>query len=664
MNLTGQVVDAVATLFGASSWAGDLGEQKQVIEDIASTVDDTVLNKAIDLLKQTLGNNAVNCFKVGSYTWNNIDISDSDFTTARVIGDQISLSRTGADVNDQTITPEKTGTPELIVATRKDRFGGHHGEWDKQVLVEELGLDVKQDPYWVQQPGESKQFEIDLAPGNIARPGKTISAQIVQGGGSITQAPAYQSGDKQLMTIKTPTDATTYPVKVKLTRQAIIPDAGGSMERTTTLTIRDDQAVDLTPTQRCIGRGETLKLTAQVHGLASLSSGDLTWTIVSGDGTITPGAISGLQQTATYTAPANGTVADVQVSLTNPPDPSQPVVAASQIAVGSCSAQVAIEGTMTASADAGDKSYDYDSSKVAPLDPLPAPMELPDPSLFWYGRQVEYQGNKSLVGTVQVCNDADCQTQHNSSITSNVNSDATIGDDADGNVAFNFSFDGNDECLPDPSSGTDCSDSSMGTGWDVRYYFNIEQASKQQLNVSLQCDQEGDGFGAAVLTIVALRRPSNGGAQDISPINIPSLQTLMDELKNGQITQQQFNQLVAGMQNVLMSKTILGPCGTATGQNQISKTFDVPGPVIAGKADHGLIAVGVGLVGGLPHVPKSVVRQIFDQAVSGDQAGGTAPTLQPITGADLNGDGSLQELPGSYEGSVRINGTISLKAVN
>lgn len=667
MNLTGQVIDAAMQVFGAAKWAGGLGGQSTVLGEVRGALDDAGLGYAVNLLKGLIGNDAIDCFKVDSWTWSGIDIADDEYTDARVIGDSISLSMSGIDVNQQTMTLEQTGWSDLIVETRDDRFGGTYGKVTEAITVRELALMPDPPIYWVQTPGEPKTIDIEVVT-DPELPDKALSAQKQAGGGSITQQPAYLSGNMHRMTLSTPSDENQYPMEVEVRRIATVPDAGGSLVRRATVTIRNDEELELTPASRCIGRGETLDLTAQVFGKSSLGSGDLTWELTSGGGSVSPGAVDGvnLTQAGTYTAPSGATTAQVKVSFTD--SNGDEVADYSDIAVGTCDAQVFIDGNFSVDADASDDHYDFDSdTDVLDLPDLPNPAILPPAGLAWHGRSQYFQGNGDASGDVEVdCNqvlsDGGCADYAERTIKARSFGESNIGADADGNVQLDMAFSGQDECVPADDSysavGSDpeCSSADASSGWDIRYYMDIEEPSRQQLDITLECTENGDAMGTILVAMTALRVPSDGDpTQDLLPIGLQSL----DDLYNGDLTPEEIAELSDQLTNGLSAEPLEDPCGTPDGKTEFSTVMDVPGPVDPDAADRGLISIAVGTVGFMPEGHnKDEIRQLLHGDYADSYSTGSVPSANQLS--SMISDAR----PGSYYGSVDIRVSISLSTVN
>ena len=645
MNLRGQALDAILQVFGAGKWAGSLRAQSTLLQDIRSALGDAGLGYVTGILDDLLGNEAGSCFKIDSWTWSGIDISDEQYTEARSIGPAIDLEKSVGDINLQTIDLQQTGDARLIVETLENRFGGHRGTADRNILIQKIALAPRPNPYWVDPPGESKTFDIDVLPATAAIPEKPILAEITSGGGDISEQPTHKIANVQEMTVATPASEAGYNVEVRLTRQATIPDQQGSMERSAHLTIRNDEAVVLTPASRCIGRGETLDMKAEVFGKASLDSSDLTWSVTSGGGTVTAGSISGLVQEGSYRAPGQATEATVEVTLTD--SSGQEVMDVSRIAVGTCDANVFIDGRFHVNAQAGDDSFDFDSDQDAvALPDLPQPAIWPPAPLKWQGRAEYFQGSDRVAGTTSRSG-----TTYN--LKAHVFGEQSIGADADGNVSFELGFAGQDECLATADDPV-CSRAGASSGWDVRYYFHIEQASTRHLDISLDCSEAGDALGIGRVYYTAVRVPAGGDpTQDILPIGVQSLDDLED-LSAEEIADL-FEQLES---SVLTVDPVKDPCGTPNQTTEFTATFEVPGPANPEQADTGLIFIGVTLGAMLPQVhDKEAIRTLFEEALEAD--GSTEIGSAPDPGFPTL-PGGLTTMPGSYHGAVTIGGTVSL----
>jgi hypothetical protein len=675
MNLAGQAFDAVMQVFGAANWAGGLGGQSAVLSSIRDTLGDYSLGYVSDIFKSLLDSSNASCFEVASTTWSGIDISNEQWTEAGVIGDNVSLAKEGADINRQTMTLEKTGGPTtLIVETREDKFGGSTGKGKQPIRVSELRLLTTPNPYWVNTPGEAKEFSTQVLPSNAELPGKQLMAEKVEGGGSFT-TPQHQGGGEHTMTVTTPTNGDDYPVKIKLTRIATIPDSQGSMLRTEIFSIRNDEELALSPDTRCIGRGETLEMSAEAFGVANLNSGDLIWEITEGQGSLAPGAISGTTQVADFVAPSSVTSTQIKVRLANPSGADE-VADVSRIAVGTCDAQVAISGSASIGASAGDDRFSWHTDHDAvPLADLPALPQKPAPSLFWKGRSESYFASGSVQDNVHVdCNQENsldptvCMDFAERSLSASSAGNASISADGDGNVAFELGYQGQDLCLAaeDTYNGITnnpvCSKSDTTAGWDIRYYLDIEEASTQELTIELQCSESGGGLSYIWLGVSALRQPSTGTSPgDMLPITIKSMEDLQARVASGELTQEEAVALIMNA-STPSGIPLNNQCENGQDSFTYTRTLEIPGPVVESNADQGIVMIGVGLSGFLPHVNKSDFRQLVDDYLDDLQAG-LVPTNVPVStsNVDLDGDFISDSLPGNYNGSVSISGSISLR---
>lgn len=661
MNLTGQAIDAVMQVFGAAKWAGGLGKQTAFVTDVRDALDDAGLNYVNNLLKDLLGNGGIDCFQVDSWTWSDIDIVDSNYTEARIIGDSVSLS----DLTDRTMTLERTGQSRLVFETRDDRFGGTKGIERESITVQKIALVPEPPIHWVDTVGENHQFDIRVEPPSVALPDKAIMADIAPAGSILNGGPSYVSGNLHQVTVQTPADENNYPATVTLRRIATLPDENNSLVRTATIEIENDPDVTLTPQSRCIGRGETLELTAEVNGKSSLSSGDLDWKTFGG-GDVTPGAVDEqkMTQTATYAAPSTTASVDVEVSFVD--SDGDTVSDVSSIAVGSCDANVFIDGAFNVSADAGSENYRYDSDDDGPtLADLPNPAIWPSPALKWQGRAEYFQGSGSASDQLHLCTARDADENCTSYVDRNAEARAfgqmTLGADADGNVTFDMGFQGRDMCLAEDDRGDPdtprCSEADASGGWDIRYYFNIEEPSTQQLDVTLTCDEGGDAMGVVWLMVSALRVPSDGDpTQDLLPISLQSL----DPLRNGELSPEEMQEVQEQLANLFVGETVVDPCGAPSGRTEYTVDFDVPGPKDPDAADRGLVLIGLGTSAFIPEGrDKEQIRQLIQGSLDTDgnlTTGGVPSTQQLIQNMD-------RARPGSYSGSTRITGSISLRAV-
>jgi hypothetical protein len=675
MNLAGQTFDAVMQVFGAANWAGDLGGQSVVLQEIRGALDGFGLAYVSNIFKSLLNSSNASCFEVASTTWSGIDISNDQWTDARVIGGNVTLAKEGADINRQSMTLEKTGGPTtLIVETREGKFGGATGKGEQPIRVSEISLLTTPNPYWVQTLGEAREFSTQVLPTNAELPGKQLVAEKLEGGGSFT-TPQHQAGGEHLITVTTPARGDEYPVRIKLTREATIPNQTGSTERTEIFSIRNDEKVALTPDTRCIGRGETLEMTAEAFGVANLNPGDLVWEITDGGGSVAPGAISGTSQVADFNAPASISSTQIKVSITSPSGNNE-VADVSRIAVGTCDAQVAISGSASVSASAGSDRFSWDTDHDAvPLADLPTELyQKPDPSLYWKGRSESYSASGSVRDDVPVsCNresrldPEDCVDFAERSLSASSRGNASISADGDGKVAFELGYQGQDLCLAadDRYNGIThnptCSSSDATAGWDIRYYLDIEEASTQELTINLQCSEFGGGLSYVTLGMVAIRQPSTGTSNDdMLPITIKSVEDLQARVDSGELTP---DEAVALIQETFTpaSFPIANQCEGGQESFTFTRTLEIPGPVVENNADSGVVLISVGLSGFMPHVDKADYRQLVD-AYLDDLQSGTIPTNVPVSSSnvDLDGDTISDSLPGNYNGSVNITGSISL----
>lgn len=164
-------------------------------------------------------------------------------------------------------------------------------------------------------------------------------------------------------------------------------------------------------------------------------------------------------------------------------------------------------------------------------------------------------------------------------------------------------------------------------------------------------------MGMVWLMINAVRVPSGGNpTQDLLPISLQSL----DPLLNGELSQEEIEELQEQLANILVGESVPDPCGTASGTTEYTVSFDVPGPKKPDAADRGLVMVGLGTAGWIPEGRnKEQIRQLIQDGLSGDQQIGETQSVESYVQQQLD-----RARPGSYNGSVRINGSISLKAVD
>jgi len=659
MSLTPQVIGAALQVFGAGKWAGSLGRQTSVFEDIRTALDDKGLLKVSSILNNLLEDSPsdFDCMQVEPWTWSGIDITDARYTEATFIGNNVVLNQASGDVNTQTLVPNRTGSGTLIVETRDDRFGGRPGEVRQSITVEKIALLPTPTPYWEDNPGNTKTFEVGLAPPDVALPGKPIEATLVNGGGQKVQDVIYRD-PRHDFRIRTPTDAEDYPVVIQLTRQGALPDPTGRTLRTAQVTIRNDASVALTPDDRCIGRNEALDLTAEVRGVANLEPGRLDWTLTQGAGTLAPGTASGSSQPATYTAPGTTTEAVVEAEYT--PTSGQAVHDRSRIAVGACDARVHIDGGFRLDADAGTESEDYDSDTDAfDIRDLPEPGTAPNSNRAWRGRTEGFTARVAANDRVDTqCTETaerddsptgeTCVAYAEAGLTGSGQGSASIGADADGQVTFDLQLSGQSACLAADdrygrSGDTACSGVDGGAGWQVGYYLTLDEATTQRVRVEVTCREQADGLGAVYLGIAGLRWPANGGGYGqvpFLPLEIASLQSFQEAIRDGTLDPSGLGQV----------EPVNSPLGTACGTDgaaTYTQTFDIPAPAQPGRTETGFIQIAVGTAGGILTTPrKEAARDLIQTGAQGNL--GTLPQSQP----------------GSYRGAVDLHGEIRVESVN
>jgi len=657
MNLSSKALGAVLQVFGGADYASSRGVETEFAEDVVEALKDIRLYDVQKYVNQLLSQQGgVSCLKVEPWSWSGIDISSGLYTTAQYYGSNISLRSAGADVNKQTMKPVQTGTGALDIETIPAMFGGHRGIADQEVEVEKIELLPDPNPYWVSTPGETKTFKIHIAPADAANPGKTLTDRIMTGGGHAYR-PAYNaSGGYHTVKVDTPTDTSKYPVKVRVSRTTSIPDEQGRSVRDAFIEIRNDQAVDLTPDKRCIGRGETLQLSAKVHGVSGLNSGDVAWTLNKGSGSVQPGSISGTTETATYTAPAGGTDAFVQAAYTNAK--GKTVTDVSHVAVGSCDTNVYIGGFHKAQVDAGSDRSEYNSKRDALKLPLPPPLGKPvNPANKWQGRTEQFYSNNSASDSVKTtCSSTQpdsssptgviCSTFDYKPLRGYESGNAKIGADADGNVTFTLSDQGSVHCYATDDryarpDDPECSTSEARDVWQIRYDFDIDAASKPKRKVTLKlsCYEREDDFSLASVYFFAGRWQAGAAAGHWMPLAITTSTYNQYQSELGQ-----------GIYDPSDLKTRwdltdgVSPC--ATGEPiTITRTLDAPPPDAAGTTHQASLVFSVGAYGGvMPTYNKDQLHDLYQS--------GNIGSVQPP-----------QDVPGSWSGSVYIQGTISVEAV-
>lgn len=675
MELSGPTLDGIQQILGAAGWAKGLGETKPLIDRAVDFGVDQVKGKAkssiwdvwstLQKLAQAQG-----CFRLAPHEYGPADITDSTYTKTKVRnGDAIAL---GAGARNNTdIKLVHTGTAGVILQTRKNHFGGRDGFWAALMHVDKEVLDATPNPYFVRNLGELKRFTVYIR--HSAKPqSPAVQASKIQGGGSLQGQPTL-SGGNWVFDYKTPDKKKDYPVKVELTRQAPIPDAAGSTERTTVVTMRSDVDVELVPDTACVQRGDTRKLAAQIYGR---DQADFTWKIISGGGSL-GGATPGNDPTVednTYIAPGSATTAKVKVIVNNT-NGNKEVSDTTTITVGKCNAKVTVDGRLAASAKAwgsADSSIsdefkefdsDHDAMPLADIPTVPA-----RPTSYWRGRSEHF--TSGLMGVTAslasydngtLCDEAQngsCPKNFGSgyagtlTFTGNTSADATYAVSGDGVASLDYTYSGKLTCKDvGRSSSVECSESGAGTPWEAAFYTDLSAPTSYQLDAALQCTEGSRGVGGANLSIYIMRFPAGATQKaDAMPPNgypVPNL-----------AGRQVFSP--DGYTHYNMHQVLSNSNACESGTSELHKTFDLAGPVKAGTTDHVIVLV-IGIV--RTALASNGNIDAFRKELSSNPGAYNPPPGAGAPQFPTPPDPSLlQPLAGNYSGSVHVTGQLSFTA--
>jgi len=676
MDLSGPTLEGIQQMLGAVGWAQGLGETTDLASNAVDFGADYVKGKAKNAVWNVWSTlekllKAQGCFKLAPHVYGPADITDSTYTKAKVRnGDAVSLAP--GSMNNTDIQLAHTGDAGLLLQTKKDHFGGRDGFWVALMHVQKEVLDAAPNPYFVRNLGEVKDFTIHLRHSKNPQ-SPVIAAARIQGGGSLQGQPSYNGGNYRF-SYNTPKMKKDYPVKVRLTRQAPIPDENGSMMRQTVVTMRADVDVELVPDTACVKRGDQRKLAAQIFGR---DQADFTWKIVSGGGTL-GGATPGNDPTVEdiiYHAPSVATTAKIKVIVNNTTGGKE-VSDVTTITVGSCNAKVTVDGRLAADAVAwsqADSSISASEEKTFDSDQDAAPLaDIPTvptrPSQYWRGRTEHFtSGLMDVNATLATYNDGTlcdtaqaggCPTSQGSgyqgqlALTGNASVDATYAVDGDGVASLDYTYSGKLSCKSIPaSSSPECSESRGGTPWEVAFYADLSKPTSYQLDAALKCDEASQGVGGAGLSIFIMRFAAGGMHKtDAMPPNgypIPML-------KGTQVFSP------SGYTHYKINQPLSSANACQTGTSELRKTFDLAGPVKAGTKDSVVVLV----VGSVRTALASnnnldaFRKQLgYNPGAYTPPAGATSPQFPMPPDPSL-----LQPRPGDYSGNVHVTGQLSFTA--